>query len=750
MDNSPKERIKFKNQRVFGRLFDPFIDSAISFVGKMYISGKIEPNGKVNDTKKLLLGDLWSYVYYLYYYNRDKDPFKSMKTLTGNHASARNFYKIVHKITKTSVGKINEKILIKFINIVITEYKINNPIQSKSIIVNNKDCEIEKRKLEDEKNKLEDEKNKLEDEKSKLEDEIYSLTQLLNSAAAANKKQTRKKSILIKDNCDQELLEFKELCKNFEKLIISKLCLLKYLGNIMHMIPTLDIKCDESNITDQIKAFDKLHPKIKFNFKTLYHKNRNDILKLKTTYSDLINIHLTCGNLVLYKKQYNEDLIKLDIILGELLDIYEDLYGKVRCYIKVRKFIKSFDKTTNLPKIKVTNNKEITLECSNKEKISGNFFGVFDKEYTNADLYSGVTNTKTNGLNIDITDIKSWSLSKTFDQLKRNYSISLLNMGFSGSGKSYTLFGDQNEPGLINYALSNLGIKSHIEYVFELYYDEININAKEISGKVIIVYDRPKDLNIQLKRYGIDNYEYENLLKLDDLDIQDAIKLINMNQLKNGRIKKTFNNPNSSRSHLFIVLKVGTSYLNIVDLAGIENAFQIYTLFNNKMSMPYFLLQFDSKGIFKGQMKNEKISKYITGNDIKNTDTILEKNDVGKLIGTSIIEDTLQKNVQILLESFYIVETLNHIQYYFNKEEIFEFQAINAGTIQYKTSRVFVDPIKEKQKLYKKQIYIIPILDFLNDLGSKDTLSKFILLGYLRPDQCEENIQTLKYLKKLN
>jgi hypothetical protein len=718
--NTSKERIKFKNQKVFGRLFDPFIDSAISFVGKMYIAGKIDNTGKIIDAS---LSQLWSYVYYLYYYNKTHEPFDKMKTLTGNHASARNFYKIVHEYTSTS-GKIDETILKKFINIIVSKYDLNNPILKGSIMI----PKSNKQNLEE------------------FQNEIQKLKEYL--AIAQKELKDCKKISIKKQDCSNETREFKQLCKNLEHMITSKMCILKYLGDIMRLTTSPPKhKCD-SDVSQQILAFDKLSTLLKFKYKELYQKNRKDVLKLLDTYSSLYTMNIKCEHLKTFQKQYETDLIKYNSIIGDLQDLYEDLYGKVRIYIKVRKFMQHLDDPSIKAQINITDHTKITLEC-NKITTVGNYFGAFGPEFTNADLYSGLINTKVDGLKIKQDDIKPWSLSKTFNQLERGYSICLLSMGLSGSSKTYTLFGNHHSPGLVNYALANLSATNNIEYVFELYYDFININEKEISGKVIIVYDRPKDLDKHLNKYGVTNLEYENI-KLNESNIEESIKIITDNQVKQGRVKKTLNNPTSSRSHLFIVFKVGSSYLTIIDLAGIENAFQIYQdLFKNKMSIPYFLLQFDSEGMYKGQLKHEKIEKYITGHGIQNGDTILNKNDNGKLIfkNTSKIEDTLQKNVQILLESFFIVETLNHMQYYFNNSLTFEFQSIFAGTIQYKTSRVFVNPSNEKNRVLHKQIYMIPLLDFINDLGSKETMSKFILFGFLRPDKCDTD--TLKYLNKI-
>jgi hypothetical protein len=242
--------------------------------------------------------------------------------------------------------------------------------------------------------------------------------------------------------------------------------------------------------------------------------------------------------------------------------------------------------------------------------------------------------------------------------------------------------------------------------------------------------------------------------------INTTMKTITDHQRATGRIKRTINNDSSSRSHLFVVLKVGGSYLTISDCAGCENSYNIYTsLFNGvkKMTLPYFMLQFNEEGKYRAQLKGEKIENYMQGFGITNGSDELKKNSVGELKfkGNTQprIENTLAKNVQVLLEGFYITETLLHMQYFFNvrngKKPKMQTQEFSAGNIVYRTDRVFVQPEQEMQGEHKKQINMIPVLNFIDSLGAGNTVSKFLLFGALRPDKCAENLDSLRYLSSV-
>ena len=228
--------------------------------------------------------------------------------------------------------------------------------------------------------------------------------------------------------------------------------------------------------------------------------------------------------------------------------------------------------------------------------------------------------------------------------------------------------------------------------------------------------------------------------------------------IRTCQIKRTINNDSSSRSHLFVVFKVGGSYLTVSDLAGQEDSYSIYTsLFNGvkKMTLPYFMLQFNEEGKYRAQLKGEKIENYMQGFGITNGTDELKKNSVGELKfkGQPRIENTLAKNVQVLLEGFYITETLLHMQYFFNvrngKKPKMQAQEFSAGNIVYRTDRVFVQPEHEMSGESKKIINMIPVLNFIDSLGAGNTVSKFLLFGALRPDKCSPNLESLRYLSSV-
>jgi len=136
-----KKKVAFTNKKVFGNRFKNNISLCFCKVTKMMFQEKINVNGTINIemTNDLLLEELWSYIYYLYFYNKGSiDLFKSMMDKKTRKATAIKFYETViaytdirNSETSTKPAKpFDNTILIEFINKVLAEYKddLINPV----------------------------------------------------------------------------------------------------------------------------------------------------------------------------------------------------------------------------------------------------------------------------------------------------------------------------------------------------------------------------------------------------------------------------------------------------------------------------------------------------------------------------------------------------------------------------------------------------------------------------------------------
>lgn len=841
--------LRFKDKRIFGNSFDAYRTKAYGHVMYLLLSGKIDKDGSVHGGT---LAQLWSYIYVLYLENRRHGVFDAMRGRRGplqSKATAKRFLRTV--LGETGAEKISEPVLTRFINDVIKQESIKNPVvglvtgatavhMQRSPKAARKSSSTEKlqKELEEARAELarkespsvaEELREKLAALKEKINKKIEQINEerrndngfveaIVKATGARSPNQiigraqamtdrvrfleeenkglvrlfaTAQKELNIKsDNindiidalrqrlaaktpkksakrgCADELAAFKKDLQTTVNLVIAgRMCVIKKIGDILGLA-TADVACDAVDISKQKEAFMALPAKKKADYKAMYAANVAEITHLRDKFVGLAGVAPTCEELEAFERSVAEDKERLRDLINTLTNMNEDLLGSCRVFVRMRPFISALDDAEMAKQVNIEiDGTRAKITCGGASH-GATFFATYDQRFNNAEVFAGSVGIKPKGLIINEDNERS--LKNTFEQLRAGYSIAMLTIGFSGSGKSATFFGHSNNPGIVHYGLANLGISDvSIQYVFELYYDYINVNERTVRGKVIIGYDKPRDLEKRLRKFGVANTEYDPISIAQDTMgsdvsgfINTTMKTITDHQRSTGRIKRTINNDSSSRSHLFVVLKVGESYLTVSDLAGQENPIGIYeALFNGvkKMTLPYFMLQFNEEGKYRAQLKGEKIENYIQGFGITNGNDELKKNSVGELKFKANtqprIENTLTKNVQVLLEGFYITETLLHMQYFFNvrngKKPKMQAQEFSAGNIVYRTDRVFVQPEQEMQGEHKKQINMIPVLNFIDSLGAGNTVSKFLLFGALRPDKCGPNLESLRYLSSV-
>ncbi len=139
-----KKRVAFSRKEIFGNNFKPVIDVCFCRVSKMVYDDKfMVPEGTIDITKasSFTKEELWSYIYYLYYYNQTGVlVFKQMRNEENGKANAELFYNTVVAMVdgEKEVVQVEEKpakpfdvtALIMFINTIIEDFgkELINPI----------------------------------------------------------------------------------------------------------------------------------------------------------------------------------------------------------------------------------------------------------------------------------------------------------------------------------------------------------------------------------------------------------------------------------------------------------------------------------------------------------------------------------------------------------------------------------------------------------------------------------------------
>lgn len=605
--------------------------------------------------------------------------------------------------------------------------------------------------------------------------------QELESSISENTEELKKRDNVIQD-LRQQLEEVKKLLEKNGAAIIPKeidynSCnetLQKFI-NVNNMFyrkkEVISILDGIINNPNKITSFTNLNDQMKNNIKTRFESVKQEINK-HIDFLDLTK-YVNSPNIQLFKSkttmknipaEFCEELNNISSywdnnvgIFREqdriLTNIYEDLSGAVRVYIKIKPLIGKDQKHNIVYAEK--NTKKVTIDCLdvpnvNKKQIFGEFYGIYNDTFTNKDVYTGIQGSgDISQLNIDVDAIEesnetiSPGLYSTFKQVEDGYSIVLFGYGLSGSGKTYSLIGDNNVPGLLHYGLANLrGVsKIRVKYLFEQYIDKFVPTISKIRGRIInLVNEVP-----QMRNYA-DNEEKEfaqfisGQVNLNDIRVENIntlTSLLESYRKSHFRIKKTPNNPVSSRSHLYMVFEVQfdtgkVGYVTIVDTAGRESPLDIFNMFidtSKRVSLTTILGPTGGPGVVKNFL-NPKFQDY-------NPNNIYE----------------------ILNEGFYINETINHLIYFFNKKNYKSTRIQKIGNIdKYENEKYYVDPRAEETNIDPiNNCLMVPILKFLDAISNRkqdDTNykpTKFITLVCVRKDEeyCSQIFGSLEFAEKI-
>jgi hypothetical protein len=451
-----------------------------------------------------------------------------------------------------------------------------------------------------------------------------------------------------------------------------------------------------------------------------------------------------------------------------LINIYEDLSGAVRIYIRIKPLIGKDikNKTIELQTVENKKLKSLYVDCSDnlitkykQKRLFGEFYGIYEEDYSNLDIYTGQRDSATENLTslevnmdqiLESADSISPGLYSTFKQVEEGYSIVLFGYGLSGSGKTFSLLGSKGSPGILHYGLANLENVENIrlKYLFEQYYDRINFNNRQVSGKIHNLINKISQLkDVSIDETGRFEKRIPSHIDIKNLKVNDIYSLtdiIDKYRIEAGRIKQTPNNPVSSRSHLYFVFEIEfkngkRGYITIVDTAGRESPMDIFNLFIDTSKGNTIASVMAPPPV--GGVNNIQRSLKQEYKDVYNPENVFE----------------------ILKEGFYINETINHLIYYFNikngKTILTPRQKIDDRyNVIYKVENYFVQPKGEFDKIdSSNNSLMIPILKFLDNLSNKNKSdeewkpTKFITLCCVRQEDryCDQTMETLEFAQNV-
>ena len=291
-------------------------------------------------------------------------------------------------------------------------------------------------------------------------------------------------------------------------------------------------------------------------------KEDNNIngLRINLTFRKIINHHQYCPlNIKINNlNRYNYNNINNDLNNN---NINNDLNNKdhndrINIMVRIKPIIDN--KNKELQKVIYKENDKIIRIKYEKEELNYKFNHVFDDMINNEGIYN---------------NIKENILKK----IRNGYNNIIIANGQSGSGKTYTIFGNNSNPGIIIQLLEDIKKFDNLK--------SLQLGAVEIYGdikngqKIYDLYNK----GVLLKGQDINNIKM--------IELKHDNNILNINKIKNiiklikneAHYAETKLNKNSSRGHIifYLLLNIDNIESNviIVDLAGSEG---IDALLNNK------------------------------------------------------------------------------------------------------------------------------------------------------------------------
>jgi len=396
----------------------------------------------------------------------------------------------------------------------------------------------------------------------------------------------------------------------------------------------------------------------------------------------------------------------------------EDYKGYTRVYIRIKPSktlpISLCNVNVNLDRKQIQIDCSMENHCNTKDVLTySNFSSIFPDTDTTTAIF-----------------IKMKSL---FDQLKNGYSIVLFGYGVSGSGKTYTLLG---EDGLLKQVLYSKPYSDDVRSVtiiraFELYSN----NVPDLT----ILAEKNKGLKGERINH-ISSTFFSPAVKIPSFDdFKRELGKIEEKRIKEKRIKPTINNSQSSRSHLFVTIEIEyylsnsnktvKGYITVVDMAGRESPYDIYnSSFDLSSSVGKLSMADAVRALPAG------LSKLNINPELKKLYDPLLKNE--QAMRLSIIDS--------VRESFFINETMNHLVYYLQKKIGINPVIFHVDTYaSYKENQFFTDPSVSKGET---SVGIIPIMREIENLVPKGK-HKYVMMCTVRQEMkyCKDTVNTLSF-----
>lgn len=426
-------------------------------------------------------------------------------------------------------------------------------------------------------------------------------------------------------------------------------------------------------------------------------------------------------------------------IFKNLVNFKEDLLGAVRIFVKVKGGQLNVSKQVN---ISYPFNALGTLTRPLQDDLQGNRYIKFGEDTVKGPFFDVFEPDKSNTYVFD-------KINNLIKQIESGYQVAIFGYGYSGSGKTYTLIdGTEGDKGLlyamIGHFISNK-INVTINEIFELYIGDLFLDKSGVKNS------KPSLTGRKISHTVYTSRQINTILDLTEILTKITTRrkngIVDIGNETPARITETLNNPESSRSHLFVKFNIGEGGLTICDMGGREDPFEIFQYTPIKLIVNQDakteLRTIPSRDFFGSSPFNTIYEQYINNWPYFINARIKR---IGKQNEGITMETKAEDIMERCKEGVFINETINHLKSYFQFKKTGKFSDVTPCEIfnKYKSDQVFVNP--QTLIVNPMQPDKIGMITALRKLENKDSSkpTKFVMFACIRRENTDKFVEFSK------
>ena len=311
---------------------------------------------------------------------------------------------------------------------------------------------------------------------------------------------------------------------------------------------------------------------------------------------------------------------------------------------------------------------------------------------------------------------------------------------------------------IVNIPVEGNVTKIRLKYAFEQVPENVTLPSTGVGPKLVMtpkIYVYHGDMSFaegKLKTVESKSAsEWPNQTEAM-IGIDTWIQRITEHRIRTKTIRPTPNNPESSRSHLYLSFEIEFAkgkrgHVTIVDMAGREDPFALFEKLFDVKRMTLESSSFKNESAKKDKTYDKDPRKYYASSIQKLLEPRVDMKELKKYLKTP--SEDPNDAIDLIREGFYINESINHLRVFFKSKMGSVKLSATIPDLKNYTPSSFVYSVSSERDVKSSNILMIPILKWLDHGIQKDQKkpTKFAMLCAIRQESnyCTDSIATLEF-----